>query len=704
MSGPDYAQTVPDLARDLDPARLLDDLNDAQREAVQAVEGPVVILAGAGTGKTRVISRRAAYAIASGVVPADQVLIVTFTDKAAGEMVDRLRDLGLPGVTARTFHAHALSQLRHFWPSRHDGEPMPEVLDSKLPLLVPLVRGLPGHYRFTPAKDLASEIEWAKSQRLTPRSYEATIAKVGREAPIPVDLFERIFAGYERSKTRAGRIDFDDLLIGTVDLLETDADAAETVRARKRWFSVDEYQDTNQLQQRLLELWLGDRRDVCVVGDEDQTIYTFTGASSAYLRGFEARWPGARVVTLADNYRSSPQILELANRLLASTGRTKRLVTTRPDGPEPPILRYATEEAEMAALIAWVRARIAGGTVAAEIAVLVRMNAQVEPLEDAMTRAGIPYQVRGLRFYDRPEVRGAIDLVRRAAAAGKLPQTGLSLRGAVRDLWATSLGYDSDDDATAASAAGRAGVPGEEARERTAALDTLIDILATQLGSDGGLDAAGFLAELDRRRAAERAGSADGVNLLTYHRAKGLEWDAVALPMLEDGSLPIRQAFDDDALLDEERRLLYVGITRAREHLLLSWAAERETKGRSTRRQPSRFLADLRPRPAPRIVQHPDRFEEEERRRRARRPVASAGADPANDDAVMAALRAWRTARARADAVPPYVILHDQTLAAIAEIRPMSAAGLRRVKGIGPGKIDRYGDEILEIVRADRGS
>jgi len=700
--------TTRDPAGEAATARLLDDLNDAQREAVTAVEGPVVILAGAGTGKTRVISRRTAYAIATGAVPADQVLIVTFTDKAATEMVERLRDLGLPGVTARTFHAHALSQLRHFWPSRHEGEPMPEILDSKLPLLVPLVRGLPGHYRFTPAKDLASEIEWAKSHRLTPTTYEAAIAGSGtgptalpplREAPIPVDLFVKVFSGYERARTRAGRIDFDDLLIETVDLLEQDAEAAETVRARKRWFSVDEYQDTNLLQQRLLELWLGDGRDVCVVGDEDQTIYTFTGASSDHLTGFEARWPGAKVVTLADNYRSSPQILELANRLLASTGRTKRLETTRPAGPEPSIVRHNTEDAEMAALITWVRSRIAAGTAAAEIAVLVRMNAQLEPVEAAMTRAGIPYQVRGLRFYDRPDVRGAIDLVRRAASAGKLVVTGGALRGAVRDLWAKELGYDADD-----AGVGGAATAGDEARERTAALDTLIDILGTQLGSDGGLDAATYLAELDRRRAAERAGSADGVNLLTYHRAKGLEWDAVALPMLEDGSLPIRQAFDDDALLDEERRLLYVGITRAREHLLISWAAEREAKGRTTRRLPSRFLADLRPRPAQRIVQHPDRFEAEQERRRSVRSVASAGADPADDDPVMAALRAWRTARAREDGVPAYIILHDQTLAAIAEIRPVSAAGLRRVKGIGPGKVDTYGDEILEIIRVNRPS
>jgi DNA helicase II / ATP-dependent DNA helicase PcrA len=683
---------VPGPTRELDPARLLDDLNDAQREAVLATTGPVVILAGAGTGKTRVISRRTAYAIATEVVPQDQILVVTFTDKAAGEMVERLQGLGLPGVTARTFHAHALSQLRHFWPSRHEGDPMPTVLDSKLPILVPLVRGLPGHYKFTPAKDLASEIEWAKSHRVTPQTYEAALTgapgTAPREAPIPVDLFVRTFASYERARTRAGRIDFDDLLVETVDLLETDAEAAETIRARKRWFSVDEYQDTNLLQQRLLDLWAGERPDVCVVGDEDQTIYTFTGASSQYLTGFADRHPGARVVTLSDNYRSSPQVLELANRLLASTGRTKHLETTRPAGPEPAIVRHNTEDVELAALVDWVRARIAAGTPASEIAVLVRMNAQLEPIEAALTRARIPYQIRGIRFYDRPEVRGAIDLVRRAVAAGSLTATGPALSGAVREMWASKLGYDADD----------IGV-GDEARERNAALDTLIDILSTQLGSDGGLDAAGYLAELDRRRAGERAGSTDGVNLLTYHRAKGLEWDAVALPMLEDGSLPIRQAFDDDALLDEERRLLYVGLTRARVHLLISWAAERETRGRTTRRQPSRFLADLRPRPAQRVTQLPDRFEAEQRKRQSVRTVTSAGADPADDDPLMAALRAWRTARARTDAVPAYVVFHDQTLAAIAEIRPSSAAGLRRIKGIGPAKLETYGDEILEVVR-----
>ncbi len=681
-----YAGTVP-----LDHERLLDDLNDAQREAVLATSGPVVILAGAGTGKTRVISRRTAYAIATDVVPADQVLVVTFTDKAATEMVDRLKSLALPVVTARTFHAHALSQLRHYWPIHHDDQPLPELLDSKLPLLVPLVRTLPGHYRFTPAKDLADEIEWAKSRRLTPATYAAAVAggltTASREAPIPVDLFVKTFAGYEKAKERAGRIDFDDLLVGTIDLLEQDADAAETVRSRKRWFSVDEYQDTNPLQQRLLELWMGERRDVCVVGDEDQTIYSFTGATSEFLTGFPDRYPDARVVTLTDNYRSTPEVLTLANALLASTGRHKQLVATRPSGPVPTVLRHGTEAAELTALSKWIRERVADRIAPAEIAVLVRMNAQLAPIEAELTRAGIPYQVRGLRFFDRPDVRGAIDLVRRA----NLKTTGTALIGEVRGLWASKLGYDD------ATIEGRAG---DESRERTAALDTLLDILGTQVRSDATVGGTAYLAELDRRRAAERAGSADGVNLLTYHRAKGLEWDAVALPALEEGLLPIRQAVDDDELLAEEARLLYVGITRARVHLAISWSAERETRGRTTRRLPSRFLGDLRPRGELRVTQMPDRFGADQESRRAARAATDASAHGVADDhPLYAALKEWRTARAREDGVPPYVVAHDQTLAAIAEVKPPSAAALRRVKGIGPGKVEAYGDEILEIVR-----
>ena len=359
-------------------------------------------------------------------------------------MVDRLRGLGLPGVTARTFHAHALSQLRHFWPLHHDGAPLPALLDSKLPLLVPLVRSLPGHYRFTPAKDLADEIEWAKSRRLTPVTYErgvtGTPLVAEREPPIPLDLFVRAFAGYERAKTRAGRIDFDDLMTETVDLLEGDADAAELVRARKRWFSVDEYQDTNPLQQRLLELWLGDRRDLCVVGDEDQTIYTFTGATSTYLTGFEARFPGragrhARRELPVVAAGASPWRTASSPRPAATSGSSPRGRTARNRRSSATGRRRRSS----ARSSSWIGARIGEGTAPAEIAVLVRMNAQLAPIEAELTRADIPYQVRGMRFFDRAEVRGAIDLVRR----GEFETQGVALTAAVRQVldpsgWATT--------------------------------------------------------------------------------------------------------------------------------------------------------------------------------------------------------------------------------------------------------------------------
>ena len=656
----------------LDPDSLLEDLDPEQRDAVLATSGPVAILAGAGSGKTRVISRRAAYAIATDVVPPDQVLVVTFTEKAAGEMVERLRSLGLPGVTARTFHAQALSQLRHFWPSRHDGAELPEILDSKLPIIGRIARQLPGHYRFTPSKDLADEIEWAKTRRIEPRSYAAAAAAALREPPIPVDLFVRTYDGYERAKAKANRIDFDDLLVETVKLLEGDDEAARTIRARKGWFSVDEYQDTNPLQERLLELWLGDRRDVCVVGDEDQTIYTFTGASSEFLTTFATRWPGTREITLVRNYRSTAQVLVLANRLIAAEGRDKRLVATRPDGPEPVVAKHATAQAELDALAGWIRVRLKEGIAPSEIAVLVRMNAQLASIEEALTRAGIAYQVRGTRFYDRPEVRAAMAALRRPRLEGHGP----ALAMAIRERWAAAVGYEEEPAAT----------EGDEARERQASLDTLVAIVASVMSADPLADVAAVIADLEARAEHEREGSADGVNLLTYHRAKGLEWDAVFLPALEEGTLPIRQAADE-AALEEERRLLYVGITRARLHLVLSWAESRDTRGRESKRRPSRFLLDLRPRPARRVRVLPDPPAQ------TRRPAAGG-----SDDPFFAALKQWRLLHAREDDVPAYVIAPDDTLKAIADVRPRTLSGLARVKGMGQARVERYGHEILAVV------
>ena len=485
----------------LDPDALLADLDPEQEVAVRATSGPVAIHAGAGSGKTRVISRRTAYAVATEAVPADQILVVTFTDKAATEMVARLRALGLPGVTARTFHAHALSQLRHFWPASHDGAPLPQILESKGLIVGRLARQLPGHYRFTPSKDLADEIEWAKARRISPKTYEREAAAAGRESPIPADLFVRIFGDYERAKTRANRIDFDDLLVGTVDLLETDADAAATVRARKRWFSVDEYQDTNPLQQRLLELWLGDRDDLCVVGDEDQTIYTFTGATSDYLTGFAARHPGAREITLARNYRSSPEILALANRLLAAEGRRKQLVATMPTGATPSIRRFADgggrahrdrrHDPRAPGRQRGLRHDPGGDDAASEIAILVRINAQIPPIEAALTKARIPFRVRGQRFFERPEVRDALRLLRRMPAAADAPRGSLLL-AALDARFRADLGFEAEDQGG-----------GAEARERTANLALVLEIAGEAVAARHDIDRDGLVADFDARVAAE---------------------------------------------------------------------------------------------------------------------------------------------------------------------------------------------------------
>jgi DNA helicase-2/ATP-dependent DNA helicase PcrA len=326
-------------------------------------------------------------------------------------MVGRMASLGHRGVMAKTFHAMALAQLRHFWPSRHEGASLPTIADGKGRLLYPLAGRLPGGYRFTQVKDLAETIEWAKVRRIRPERW---VAEGGDRAPIPADLFARLYTDYERAKVRAGVIDFEDMLVETVDLLETDEAALALVTSRKTWFSVDEYQDTNPLAERLVHLWLGESRDLAVVGDPDQTIYSFTGATPEYLLGFERAHPGARVVALVENYRSTPQVLDLANRL-TGTGLRGPLTSTRPAGPVPTIRRFADDEAERGALVTAIRELLRAGIEPGEIAVLVRINAQQPELEAALTRSGIPFAIRGQRFFDRREIREARRLLRGAA-------------------------------------------------------------------------------------------------------------------------------------------------------------------------------------------------------------------------------------------------------------------------------------------------
>ena len=675
-----------------DADSLLSDLDPAQREAVTTTSGPLCILAGAGTGKTRVISRRVAYALATGVIRPQDVLVVTFTDKAAGEMRSRLAALGHPGVTAATFHAAALRQLRHFWPRVHGQDP-PRIVESKVPILAPLAAGLPGGYRYLAVRDLAAEIEWAKARRIGAADYIAGATAVARDGPLPPDLMAGLYRRYETALQRAGLIDFEDMLARTIELIEADETVAAEVRDRYRWFSVDEYQDTNPLQASLLDGWLGGRRDLAVVGDEDQTIYTFTGATSGYLTGFAARYPDARVVTLETNFRSTPQILALANRILAA-GRgalderspgavarpAKRLVTSLPAGPEPSIAGFPSDEAELTGMRDSIRALSHEGTPYGSMAVLVRTNAQLPPIESALGAAGIGFHVRGEGFFARPEVRRAIAVARSLARK--------SGEGSLVERLAAAFERELGVRRTAAP-------EGDSAAGRHAAVLTLLELAEDLVRSDPAADAAAFVADVERRIAIEAGGVSTGVELLTYHRAKGLEWEAVFLPAIEEGTVPIRQA-TEPLELAEERRLLYVGITRARRHLWLSWATRRTgSSGREGRRNRSRFLDGLLPVTAgrPRAAGSSDAD--------SSATLRPPKVDPADRSPLSNALRAWRTARARTDAVAPFIVFHDSTIEAIAAQRPRSMAELRRVPGIGPTKLDRYGEEIIGVVVRD---
>ena len=636
------------------PDRILDPLNPAQRQAASTVRGPVAILAGAGTGKTTTITHRIAYQVATGAFDARTILAVTFTEKAANELKARLSRLGVDGVEARTFHAAALSQLSRLW-TAHAGSPLPELLDTKAPLIASLANALPPPHRFLPRSELAGEIEWAKNRMVTPSAYLEVLRIEGHEPPMPAELMHRVFDGYERRKSRTGRIDFEDLLGHAVRLFDEHPDAAAEVRARFHAFTVDEYQDVNPLQQALLDRWLGDRDEICVVGDDYQTIYGFTGASPEHLLGFPTRYPDATIVRLEENYRSSPQILAVANALTPKLGGfEKSLRPTRPDGPSPTARALPDAAAEVTEVVEGCRSLHREGIAWDALAILVRINARTEPFEEALAAVGIPYQVRDGSFLRRPGPRATLSRLRRAQAAG-------SVADAVRAV-TDALGYDPDNAPDI-----------DEEITRQADLERLRQLAVEHDDAHGdGATVGGFVEELTHRFATDRQGR--GVQLMTYHRAKGLEFDGVFLPRLLDGELPYRSR-RSEADPDEERRLLYVGITRARTHLSLSWPREPRT-------QPSPFLEELGV------------------RREA--PAASASrprvATPAGGP-TFERLKAWRRDRARADGVPAYVVFHDATLAAIAELAPGDLAGLATVSGVGPTKLERYGDEVLAVVR-----
>lgn len=685
--------------------RLLSALDPEQRQVAETLRGPVRVLAGAGTGKTRAITHRIAHGVMSGVYAPTEVLAVTFTTRAAGELRQRLRQLGAPGVQARTFHSAALRQLRYFWPHVH-GTELPTLTESKIPMLAAACRHLGMRAEQALLRDLASEIEWAKVSNVGADDYPRIAPAKGRSVSDQTpEAIGRVIDAYELVKREQGRMDMEDVLLLTAGVLASDERVAAQVRRQYKWFVVDEFQDVSPLQSALLDLWLGGRDELCVVGDPAQTIYSFAGADADYLRDFPKRYPGTTSIELVRNYRSTPQVVETANTLLAGTPSAG--VDLRSQQKPGSAVRFQGEPDEVAEARS-VADRILrlqrAGTPYGEMAVLFRINAQSETFEDALADRGIPYIVRGAaRFFERREVLEAVTRLRGAARSGESDDS--PWLDVVKDVLG-AMGWTAEPPTSRG-----------QVRDRWESFQALAD-QAEEFATERGIEAsiATFVEELDRRATEQHAPSADGVTLATFHAAKGLEWDAVFCCGVQDGTVPIVYAEQGGArpdAVEEERRLLYVGVTRARRDLMVSWAAARNP-GQAPRRQPSRFIVPMLPasqqpqqsRSRTKVARCRDCLQplttaaEKKRGRCAHHPVRY-------DEALFDRLKAWRLETAReagedGKPLPAYVVFTDATLELIAEHKPASMAALAKVNGVGPSKIERYGEAVLALV-ADEG-
>lgn len=681
----------------------LGDLDADQQQAATAPRGPVAILAGAGTGKTRTITYRIAHLIDQGFVGGNRVMAVTFTKRAAGEMAHRLRLMGIGGVQARTFHAAAMRQLAYFWP-QVAGNLSWQLLDNKFPIVGRAARSLGIDSSVENVRDILSEIEWAKSRLISPEQYVAETAH--RHTPQPAPIVAQIYQRYEDAKINPDvmLLDFDDLLLHVAGAIENSTAIAEEFRAQYCTFVVDEYQDVTPLQQRVLSAWLGNRDDITVVGDANQTIYSFTGASPEFLLDFSRTYPHATVVKLQRDYRSTPQITDLANTIISqATGRVSgtklQLRGMLPAGPAPVFAGYDDEPAEARAVAGHIKNLIEQGVPPAEIAVLYRINAQSAPFEQALADAGIVYQVRGgEEFFKRPEIRQAIStLIRLSQLEAHQPPDLIGPR--IHELVESALvpiGLTPQEP------------EGAQARERWQSLQALVE-LSKELGkATPDLNLIGLLHQLHQRDTNKHPPTMQGVTLASLHAAKGLEWDAVFLVGLTDGSLPITHAIKAGvAAIEEERRLFYVGVTRARKHLFHSWSAARQEGGRHSRKR-TRFLDDIIPetnkittaKPAKRhrrparckvcgspLVDTPERI-------LGRCNNCPSDADPQ----IFETLRVWRAGVAKTNNIPAYIVFSDATLQAIAEALPTNTAELLKINGIGQVKVERYGQDLLETV------
>ncbi|WP_382304995.1 ATP-dependent helicase [Herbiconiux sp. UC225_62] len=564
---------------------LLDALDPQQRVAARSLLGPVCILAGAGTGKTRAITHRIAYGVATGVYSPNRVMALTFTARAAAELRTRLRPLGAGGVAARTFHSAALAQLNYFWPQVIGGE-APKIIDNKAKAIAHAAELLRLRVDTATLRDVAAEIEWRKVANLGLEEYELK-ARTVRTMPtnISVEQMLALHERYEQLKDERRQLDFEDVLLVTAGMIELEPSVAIQVREQYRFFVVDEYQDVSPLQHHLLQQWLGDRRDLCVVGDASQTIYSFAGASADYLLDFERRHENATVVTLEQNYRSTPPIIAVANRLMRgrpgaltlhaataeSAGSAEAAVPPADAAPEPTVTAYRDDQAEADGVAAAIADLIASGTEPNEIALLYRVNAQSAVLEQALTAAGVSYQLRGAtRFFDQPDVKRAVMELRAASVS----ITDEPLFKSVSDVL-RSRGWSQDPPEGVGAV-----------RDRWEALNALMGLAE---GMAPGTTFRQFTDELMERQSSQHEPTVRAVTLATLHSAKGLEWPVVFIVGVAEGLVPISYATGFEGI-DEERRLLYVGITRARRRLSLSWAAAGSR--RSGDRQPSRFLEE----------------------------------------------------------------------------------------------------------------
>jgi DNA helicase-2/ATP-dependent DNA helicase PcrA len=552
----------------MDPEALLENLDPEQREAATSLVGPTCILAGAGTGKTRTVTHRIAYGIAKGYFAANRVLALTYTSRAAGELRARLRTLGIPGVSVKTFHAAALSQLEYFWPQLA-GVPAPNVLTSKSKLIAEAMDSLGLKFDAAILRDLAAEIEWRKYTMRSISQYRDQLANRAGISGLSTEQLVSIHEAYEDLKVKAQKLDWEDVLILTLGMLQAEPRILAHVQQQYRFFTVDEYQDISPLQQALLEMWLGDRNDLCVVGDPNQTIYSFTGASSSYLLGFTSTYPDATVVSLSRNYRSTPNIIGLANRLIRGETELDELVSQRMPGIEPRVAGFKSPQEEAANIADEIKRQISSGVKPNEIAILYRVNSQSEIFEKALADRSIDYQVRGgERFFNRPEILQVMRLIR----AELIVPTDKPLFQIVSDA-AREVGWKAKEP-----------VEGGAVRDKWEALNSFVAII-DELPKGSTLEE--FVKEVDERMRSQHEPVKAAVTLSTIHAAKGLEWDVVHLAGLSEGLLPIGYAKTDAAVF-EERRLFYVGLTRAKQQLGLSYATFDATTGRERSR--SRFL------------------------------------------------------------------------------------------------------------------